>query len=134
MLVNIHHDSAKEHNRLLVAGIAFILSMALLVWLSIAIYNKDFARVTMVTVKADRAGLQLAKFGDVRIHGALVGQVRKVTQDGEEAEIHIALDPDAAKKIPANITVEILPTTLFGQKYISFNRPADPSAESLERR
>ena len=131
MLVNIHHDSAKEHNRLLVAGIAFILSMALLVWLSIAIYNKDFARVTMVTVKADRAGLQLAKFGDVRIHGALVGQVRKVTQDGEEAEIHIALDPDAAKKIPANITVEILPTTLFGQKYIAFNRPANPSDESL---
>ncbi len=131
MLVNIHHDSAKEHNRLLVAGVAFIVSIALLVWLSIAIYNKEFDRVTTITVKADRAGLQLAKFGDVRIHGALVGQVRKVTQDGEEAEIHIALDPDAAKKIPANITVEILPTTLFGQKYIALKRPADPSSESL---
>ena len=132
MLVNIHHDSAKEHNRLLVAGLGFLLSLALLVWLSIAIYNKEFDRVTMVTVKADRAGLQLAKFGDVRINGALVGQVRKVTQDGEEAEIHIALDPDAAKEIPANITVEILPTTLFGQKYISFNRPAEPSPDSIE--
>lgn len=131
MLVNVHHDSAKEHNRLLLAGIGFLLTIALLVWLSIAIYNKEFDRVTMVTVKADRAGLQLAKFGDVRIHGALVGQVREVTQDGKEAEIHIALDPDAAKKIPANITVEILPTTLFGQKYIAFNRPADPSSESL---
>ncbi|MDZ5620490.1 MCE family protein [Nocardioides bizhenqiangii] len=131
MLVNVHHDSAKEHNRLLLAGIGFLLSIALLIWLSIAIYNKEFDRVTMVTVKADRAGLQLAKFGDVRIHGALVGQVRKVTQDGNEAEIHIALDPDAAEKIPANITVEILPTTLFGQKYIAFNRPPDPSAESL---
>jgi len=132
MLVNIHHDSAKEHNRLLVAGIGFLLTIAMLVWLSIAIYNKEFDRVTMVTVKADRAGLQLAKFGDVRLHGALVGQVRKVTQDGEEAEIHIALDPDAAKKIPANITVEILPTTLFGQKYIAFNRPDAPSSDSIE--
>ena len=56
--------------------------------------------MTMVTVKADRAGLQLAKFGDVRLNGALVGQVRKVTQDGEEAEIHIALEPDAAKADP----------------------------------
>lgn len=132
MLVNIHHDSAKEHNRLLVAGIGFLLTIALLVWFSIAIYNKEFDRVTMVTVKADRAGLQLAKFGDVRIHGALVGQVRKVTQDGEEAEIHIALDPDAAEKIPSNITVEILPTTLFGQKYIAFNRPDVPSSDSLQ--
>jgi phospholipid/cholesterol/gamma-HCH transport system substrate-binding protein len=132
MLVNIHHDSAKEHNRLLVAGLGFLLTLALLVWLSIAIYNKEFDRVTMVTVKADRAGLQLAKFGDVRIHGALVGQVRKVTQDGEGAEIQIALDPDAAKEIPANITVEILPTTLFGQKYIAFNRPADPASDSIE--
>jgi phospholipid/cholesterol/gamma-HCH transport system substrate-binding protein len=132
MLVNIHHDSAKEHNRLLVAGIGFLLTIALLVWLSIAIYNKEFDRVTMVTVKADRAGLQLAKFGDVRLHGALVGQVRGITQDGEEAEIHIALEPDAAKKIPANINVEILPTTLFGQKYVSFVRPAAPSSESIE--
>ncbi len=131
MLVNVHHESAKEHNRLLLAGIAFLVSIALLVWLSIAIYNKDFAHVTMVTIKADRAGLQLAKFGDVRIHGALVGQVRKVTQDGNEAEIHVALDPEAAEKIPANITVDILPTTLFGQKYIAFNRPADPSTDSL---
>src|SRR5215208_3245940 len=102
MLVNIHHDSAKVHNRLLVAGLGLLLTLALLVWLSIAIYNKEFDRVTMVTVKADRAGLQLAKFGDVRIHGALVGQVRKVTQDGDGAEIQIALDPDAAKEIPAD--------------------------------
>ena len=132
MLVNIHHDNKREHNRLLVAGVAFIVTIALLVYLSIAIYNKDFARVTMVTVKADRAGLQLAKFGDVRVNGALVGQVREVTQDGDQAEIHIALKPSAAEKIPANVSVEILPTTLFGQKFVSFVRPASPSGEHLE--
>ena len=132
MLVNIHHDSAREHNRLFVAGLGFLLTLALLVWLSIAIYNKEFDRVTMVTVKADRAGLQLAKFGDVRLNGALVGQVREVTQDGEEAEIHIALQPDAAEQIPANITVEILPTTLFGQKFVSFVRPPAPSPDAIE--
>jgi phospholipid/cholesterol/gamma-HCH transport system substrate-binding protein len=131
MLVNIHHDNAREHNRLLVAGIAFIVSIALLIWLSIAIYNKEFERVTMVTVKADRAGLQLAKFGDVRVNGALVGQVREVTQDGEQAEIHIALKPSAAETIPSNVSVEILPTTLFGQKFVSFVQPDAPSGEPL---
>ena len=62
MLVNIHHDSRREHNRLLVAGVAFLTVMALLVALSIAIYQKAFDSSTMITIKADRAGLQLAKF------------------------------------------------------------------------
>lgn len=132
MLVNIHHDSRREHNRLLVAGIVFLTSIALLIWLSIAIYNKEFDRVTFITVKADRAGLQLAKFGDVRVNGALVGHVRQVSQDGEEAEILIALEPDAAETIPANITVDIIPTTLFGQKFVSLEQPAAPSQTSLQ--
>ena len=123
MLINIHHDSAKEHNRLLVAGVVFLSVIALLVWLSIAIYNKTFDSSTVVTVKADRAGLQLAKFGDVRINGVLVGRVDKIDQDGEQAEITLAIDNDAARKIPANVSVRILPTTLFGQKFVALVRP-----------
>ncbi|WP_205472479.1 MCE family protein [Nocardioides sp. SYSU D00038] len=120
MLVNVHHDSPAEHRRLLVAGVAFLTVIALLVYLSIAIYQKKFESVTMVTIKADRAGLQLAEFGDVRLHGALVGQVRAVEQDGDQASIRVALRPDAAREIPADTEVEILPTTLFGQKFVSF--------------
>ena len=126
MLVNIHHDSKREHNRLLVAGVVFVTVIALLIALSIAIYDKKFARVTMVTIHADRAGLQLARFGDVRINGVLVGQVRSVGDDGKEAVIKVAIQPDAAKDIPANVGVQIIPTTLFGQKFIAFTRPADP--------
>ena len=132
MLVNIHHDSPAEHRRLLVAGVVFLSVMSTLVWFSIAVYQKKFDTVTMVTIKADRAGLQLAKFGDVRIHGVLVGQVREVSQDGKEAAIKVALEPDAAEEIPANVDVKIIPTTLFGQKFISFVPPEQPSAQSLE--
>lgn len=123
MLVNIHHDSTREHNRLLVAGIGFLTALALLIWLSIAIYNKTFDSTTTITVKADRAGLQLAKFGDVRINGVLVGRVEKIDQDGRQAEITLALEPDAAKKIPSDVDVQILPTTLFGQKFVALVRP-----------
>jgi phospholipid/cholesterol/gamma-HCH transport system substrate-binding protein len=132
VLVNIHHGNRREHAKLLVSGVVFITLMAMLVALSIALYNKTFTSVTMVTIKADRAGLQLTEFGDVRQHGALVGQVREVSQDGEEASIRVALTPSAAKEIPANVEVEILPTTLFGQKYISFVKPKDPSDDSLQ--
>src|SRR3954447_6199199 len=132
MLVNIHHDSKREHTRLLVAGVVFLTVIALLIGLSIAVYQKRFDTVTMVEIHADRAGLQLARFGDVRIHGVLVGQVRSVSQDGEEAVIEVALEPDAADDIPANVDVQIIPTTLFGQKFISFVPPDNPSKESLK--
>jgi phospholipid/cholesterol/gamma-HCH transport system substrate-binding protein len=131
MLVNIYHDSRAEHRKLLVAGIAFLTVIVLLVSLSIAIYQKTFASVTMVTIKADRAGLQLAKYGDVRIHGVLVGQVRTISQDGHKASIQVAIKPSAAKNIPENISVQILPTTLFGQKFISFIDPEQPSGRPL---
>jgi phospholipid/cholesterol/gamma-HCH transport system substrate-binding protein len=132
MLVNIHHDSRREHNRLLVAGVAFLTVIALLIAFSIAIYQKTFERNTTITIQADRAGLQLAKFGDVRVNGALIGQVRGIDQNGEDAEITVALRPEAADDIPANVTVEILPTTLFGQKFISFVMPEDADSASLE--
>ena len=131
MLINLHHDSRREHRRLLVAGVVFVTVIALLVALSIAVYQKAFTSVTMVTIQADRAGLQLARFGDVRLNGVLVGQVRKVGQDGEQAVIEVALEPDAAAQIPANVGVQIIPTTLFGQKFISFVKPEHPSVEAL---
>lgn len=131
MLVNITHDTRAEHRRLLYAGVGFVATMALLVSFSIAIYQKVFTPVTMVTVEAERAGLQLPKFGDVRLHGVLVGQVRSVEQDGENAVIKLGLEPDAARDIPENVSVEIRPTTLFGQKYVALVDPAEPSARSL---
>jgi phospholipid/cholesterol/gamma-HCH transport system substrate-binding protein len=131
MLVNIHHDSPAEHRRLLVAGVAFLTVIAMLLAFSIAVYQKAFADVSWVTIKADRAGLQLARFGDVRVNGALVGQVRSIGQDGKQAVIKVALDPETAKNLPDNVTVEILPTTLFGQKFISLVLPKSPSSRSL---
>ncbi len=132
MLVNVHHDNPAEHRRLLVAGVVFLTVIAMMIGFSIAVYQKVFTTVTMVTIEADRAGLQLAKFGDVRVNGALVGQVRSISQDGEQAVIKVALQPAEADEIPANVDVQILPTTLFGQKYISFVAPANPSEDSLE--
>lgn len=131
MLVNIHHGTRREHARLLVAGVAFLSAIAMLIGLSIAIYGKAFDRVTTVRIHADRAGLQLAKFGDVRLNGALVGQVRGIDQDGKQAVITVGLEPDEAAQIPDNVGVEILPTTLFGQKFVSLVLPERPSRAPL---
>ncbi|MGZ4496034.1 MAG: MCE family protein [Nocardioides sp.] len=65
------------------------------------------------------------------MHGVLVGQVRSIEDDGKQAIIKVALDPAEARRIPDNVDVQILPTTLFGQKFISFQDPKQPSGHSL---
>ncbi|MGZ6733559.1 MAG: MCE family protein [Nocardioides sp.] len=131
MLVGAQHDSRAEHNKLFVAGIGYVVIMALLIGLAIAVYQKAFTSVTWVTIKADRAGLQLPKFGDVRMHGVIVGQIRGVSQDGHQAVIKLGLDPGQAEQIPSNVDAEILPTTLFGQKYVQFVDPPTPAPGGL---
>ena len=68
MFANITHDTKAEHRRLMVCGVVFLTILALLVALSIAVYDKAFTHYTTVTVKAENAGLQLPQFGDVRRH------------------------------------------------------------------
>ena len=131
MFANITHDTRAEHTRLFLLGVVFLTILALLIGLSIAVYQKAFSHPTMITIKADKAGLQLSQFGDVRRHGVLVGQVRKISNDGEQAVIKVALSPASAKQIPENIRVEILPTTLFGQKFISIVDPKNPAQQVL---
>jgi phospholipid/cholesterol/gamma-HCH transport system substrate-binding protein len=61
----------------------------------------------------------------------IVGQIRSVRQDDGEAVIKLGLQPDQARNIPENVSVEIRPTTLFGQKYVSLVDPTDPSSQAL---
>lgn len=123
MLANLIHDTPGERRRLAVAGVAFMVSIALMIWLCIALYNKQFTRTTEVTVMAERTGLQLAKFGDVRMHGALVGNIQKIESTGKQAKITLHLRPEAARNISADVTVQIMPTTLFGRKFVQLVPP-----------
>ncbi|MDR7361107.1 MCE family protein [Nocardioides marmoribigeumensis] len=125
-------NDAKEEARLVVAGIAYLVAVALLGALSIAIYTKAFTHVTTVTLVADRAGLQLAKYGDVRYDGVLVGQIRGIDQTGDKARITLALDPDAARSLPRDVDASIMPTTLFGRKFISLDPPARSGPEGIK--
>jgi phospholipid/cholesterol/gamma-HCH transport system substrate-binding protein len=132
MLMSIGRGTAAEHLRLQVFGLVLIALVGSLIGLSVARYLKVFEPGVMVTLRADQAGLMLPQYGDVRLHGVLVGQIRDVSHTGRQALIEVAIDPGQADAIPANIGVEILPTTLFGQKYVSFVEPTSPTEESIE--
>src|SRR5690606_6369309 len=67
----------------------------------------------------------------VKVRGVEIGRVADVRQDEQGATLELALNPDMLELVPANATVDIRSTTVFGAKYVNFGIPDQPSAEPL---
>lgn len=106
-------------------GVVLIVLVVALLSLSIAFYEKVFTKVTMVTLETDRTGNQLQAQSDVKLRGIIVGEVRKVSSDGDGAKIELALQPDKTAMIPSNVSAQLLPKTLFGERFVSLVLPSD---------
>ena len=119
-------------------GLAYIVLVAGLVALSIAIYNKVFVSSVDVTLKADHTGNQLITDSDVKVRGLIVGRVSAIHVDsGSHActehtltcvSVTLALQPDKVDLIPRNVSAQILPKTLFGEQYVSLVLPKEPQS------
>ncbi|QKW39343.1 MCE family protein [Actinomadura sp. NAK00032] len=112
-------------------GISMVIVIALLLALTVALYNKAFTPVTEVSVKTERAGLQLLPHSDVKVRGLIVGEVRGTDATSDGAVLHLALDPGKAKLIPRNVQARLLPKTLFGEKYVDLQIPAQAGPAGL---
>jgi phospholipid/cholesterol/gamma-HCH transport system substrate-binding protein len=114
-----------EHWRYRLYGLAFVGVVVLLVMLMLAQYNQAFTPVYHVTVRSDRAGLQLVPHSDVKVRGLIVGEVRGIRATDSGAAIDLALDPGKATLVPANSSARMLPKTVFGEKYVDLVPPPD---------
>lgn len=114
-----------------VVGATALAAPIWLVWLSIAFYHHEFTHTDTVTVITDSAGNNLRLHADVKLRGVVVGQVAAVSSDGSGARLSLAVSPDKLRLIPADVVVELLPTTLFGERYVAFVPPAHPSPVRL---
>lgn len=108
-------------------GAAALAAPVWLVWLSVAVYHHAFTPTDTITVVTDSAGNNLRVHADVKLRGVVVGQVASVASDGTGARLTLAVSPDRLRLIPADVVVELLPTTLFGERYVAFVPPARPS-------
>jgi virulence factor Mce-like protein len=111
--------------------VAFLVVLALLLGLSVAMYNKAFTEVAMVTLETDTAGSQLQSASDVKVRGVIVGEVREVEARAGGATIEMAIYPEHLEKIPADVTARLLPKTLFGERFVSLELPEQPSSDRL---
>ncbi|MEU9980845.1 MCE family protein [Streptomyces sp. NPDC050856] len=114
------------------AGVVFLLVPALLVWLSIAVYDKRFTRDATVTVLTGSAGNEMHRGAEVKLRGVVIGEVRDIRADGDGARLTLAIRPGRLHRVPADVTAQMLPTTLFGERFVALVPPGHaPSARTL---
>ncbi|TJZ57173.1 MCE family protein [Streptomyces piniterrae] len=105
-------------------GIVFLVVLGLLLTLAVAVYQKAFTPSVPITLQASTTGNQLDPGADVKLRGLIVGEVRDIRADGEKATLDLALKPERASHIPADVQARLLPKTLFGEKYVDLVVPA----------
>src|SRR3954467_2763644 len=120
-----------RHHPYKLYGVLLIAVAAALVALSIMQFNQVFTPANHVTVQMGRAGLQLLPGSDVKERGIIVGSVESISSTGDGADIKLRLKPSEARQIPDNVTVRLLPKTLFGEKYVDLVPPSQPSSSHL---
>ncbi|MFJ3325988.1 MCE family protein [Streptomyces griseus] len=113
------------------AGVAFLLVPAVLVWVSVSVYQKDFTDDATVTVRTGSVGNEMHTHADVKLRGVVIGQVRSIATDGEGARLTLAIDRDKLGRIPADVTAQMLPTTLFGARFVALVPPRIPTGSTL---
>jgi virulence factor Mce-like protein len=112
-------------------GLALVMSVVLFLALTVAIYQKVLTSTVDVVLRAESTGNQLMPESDVKVRGMRVGEVREIRAVDGGAEMHLALDPDKADQIPANVSARLLPKTLFGERFVSLELPRKPSGAVL---
>ncbi|TDW88893.1 MCE family protein [Kribbella sp. VKM Ac-2566] len=115
-----------------VLGVAFIGVLVFLLWLTYAFYAKVFTKTVNVELKTSHIGLQLNEHADVKLRGIIVGEVRGVSTDGDEATVDLALKPDQVAEISSAVSARILPKTLFGEKYVALVPPQGPEGRPIK--
>ena len=98
-------------------------------------FRGDLVSREQLTMMSDRAGLSMDPGAKVTYNGVEVGKVSRVDEvtvgDQPRAKITMDVDPDYIRLIPANVDAKINATTVFGNKYISFTSPKNPTPQRI---
>ncbi len=98
-------------------------------------FRGDFLPREELTMMSDRAGLSMDPGAKVTFNGVEIGRVGAVnetTVGGQpQAKITLEVDKKYLDLIPKNVDAKISATTVFGNKYISFTSPKNPSPQRI---
>jgi phospholipid/cholesterol/gamma-HCH transport system substrate-binding protein len=117
------------------AGLVLLLVAAVVFVLVYFQFRGDFLPRTQLTMVADRSGLSMNPGGKVTYNGVEIGRVASVEEANvggqPKAKFTLDVDPKYLSLIPANVDAQIKATTVFGNKYVAFRSPKNPSPNRI---
>jgi phospholipid/cholesterol/gamma-HCH transport system substrate-binding protein len=129
VLVDRHHPPYK------VAGAVLLVIFAVLGTLIYLQFRGTFTDKEQLTLLSSRAGLVVDPGSKVTYNGVEIGRVSRIGMidvDGApKAKLTLDVDPDYLRFIPTNVDTQIRATTVFGNKYISFSSPENPTPQRV---
>ncbi|MDV9190400.1 MCE family protein [Streptomyces sp. SR27] len=124
-------DSRAETLRRRFAGVVFLLVPALLAWLAVAVYDKSFTASDPIVVETGSIGNEMHLGAEVKLRGVVIGEVRAIDAVDGGARLTLAMRPGTLNHVPSDVRAQMLPTTLFGERFVALVPPESPSAAPL---
>ncbi|MFL6090771.1 MAG: MCE family protein [Aeromicrobium sp.] len=112
-------------------GIGLILVCVFFGWLTWAFFSKAFESHDDVKLVSDKSGLALPERADVKLRGMIVGVVREAKIENGQVVMTLSMNPQLIDRVPRNVRAEMVPKTLFGEKYVSLIPTASGTGEHL---
>jgi phospholipid/cholesterol/gamma-HCH transport system substrate-binding protein len=120
------------------AGLVLVVVSAVVLALVYLLFRGSFTPTTQLTMIAARAGLSMDPGSKVTYNGVEIGRVAKIQQIQQngvpKAKFTLDVDPKYLRLIPANVDANLKATTVFGNKYVSFISPKNPSPRRITSR
>src|SRR6476469_5686844 len=114
-------EAKRSHVRIAAAILAaLLLAATVFTYLS---YTAAFTSTDTVTVTSPRAGLVMESDAKVKYRGIQVGEVKSIEYAGDQAKLTLSINSNELPYIPANASVRIAGTTVFGAKSVEFLSP-----------
>lgn len=111
-----------------ILGVGFLALLMFFLWITYAFFTKAFVDYDTVTLKTTTTGVNLPQNADIKLRGMIVGEVRSVSPDGDGVKLELGMNPKFIKDVPQGVTAQLIPKTLFGEKYVALIPPADAVA------
>ena len=118
-----------------VVGAIFFVVAAVVCFVVYRGFRGEFADNTDLTMMTARSGLVLDPGSKVTYNGVEIGRVSGISEvehDGKPAaKLTLGVNQKYVNLIPENVNANIVATTVFGNKYVSFTSPEDPTPQRI---
>ncbi|HUS23052.1 MAG TPA: MCE family protein [Aeromicrobium sp.] len=125
-----HVRTIERPSSLRLLGVGLILVCLFFGWLTWVFFTKAFTDYDDVKLTTAKSGLALPERADVKLRGMIVGIVRETKVENGKVVMTLGMDPQLIDRVPRDVRAEIIPKTLFGEKYVSLI-PTSGTSEHL---